>query len=144
MIFLNDELKENYLLHEQIETAQIPSEFMDRLIIMDFDGVIHLDQKEWVDVDIIQDEPIEGINETIQKLRADGYYIFVQSARCHYNNCMIAIQQFLDKHGIIVDGITSRKLPAKIYIDDRAITFNGNPNDLYEAVCNFKPWNKKE
>ena len=53
------------------------------------------------------------------------------------------IRNYLKKYNIEVDGIGCEKPPAIVYIDDRAICFNGDTTNLAEQVRNFKPWTKK-
>lgn len=37
----------------------------------------------------------------------------------------------------------AEKPPAIVYIDDRAICFDGNADTLLEKIKKFKPWNVK-
>lgn len=39
--------------------------------------------------------------------------------------------------------ITNVKKPALLIIDDRCITFDGNFDNLYSQINNFKPWYKQ-
>ena len=34
------------------------------------------------------------------------------------------------------------KPPALVYVDDRAICFDGHTETLFDKIVNFKPWNK--
>ncbi len=43
-----------------------------------------------------------------------------------------------------IDEISAIKPPAVVYIDDRAITFDGKASTLLDKINNFVPWNKKE
>lgn len=47
----------------------------------------------------------------------------------------------IDPH--IVDGIVEHKPPAVVYIDDRAICFDGDSKSLLSKIEKFKPWNKR-
>jgi hypothetical protein len=40
--------------------------------------------------------------------------------------------------------VTSRKLPAHAYIDDRALRFNGDYNETLTELETFKPYWKEE
>jgi predicted phosphatase len=44
------------------------------------------------------------------------------------------LTEYLDKYQIKVTGITAQKVPALAYIDDRAIHFNGNWNQVTAEV----------
>ena len=50
-------------------------------------------------------------------------------------------KKFWNKPKVI--GITRRKLPAHVYIDDRAIVFKGDWIQTLEEIKNFKPYNYK-
>ena len=52
---------------------------------------------------------------------------------------------YLGKHdlGKYVDMVCKEKPPAIVYIDDRAICFDGHPETLLSKIQNFKPWNKQ-
>jgi hypothetical protein len=47
-------------------------------------------------------------------------------------------KKFWDKDGVL--GITRRKLPAHVYIDDRGITFNGDWSQILNTVHDFKTY----
>ena len=53
------------------------------------------------------------------------------------------VYENLKKYNIEVDGIGCEKPPAIVYIDDRAICFNGDTANLAEQVRNFKSFYKK-
>lgn len=113
-------------------------------VVFDFDGVIHSYKSGWSGVTSTPDEPVEGIKEAIAEIRADGYDVVVVSTRCESLRGQKAIQMYLDKHGIEVDRILKEKPPAIVYIDDRAICFDGNAGSLLERIRNFQPWNKRK
>ncbi len=48
---------------------------------------------------------------------------------------------YLKANDIVVDDVVMEKPPAVVYIDDRAIRFNGDPSDLLNQIVSFKPWN---
>lgn len=54
-----------------------------------------------------------------------------------------AIEDYLKTHGIEVDGIEAEKPPAVVYIDDRAICFDGYADTLLRKVLTFKPWTER-
>jgi len=90
-------------------------------VCLDFDGVINSYQSGWTgDVTDIPDSPTPGAAEAITKLR-EKYKILVLSSRCETEEGKQAIQEWLDKHGIKVDGVVQHKPPAIAYVDDNAI-----------------------
>lgn len=85
---------------------------------------------------------LEGIKEVIDELRKD-YHIVVVSSRCKTKEGITAIINYLRKYNIIVDEVMKEKPPALIYIDDRAICFDGNSKNLLNQINNFKTWQEK-
>lgn len=91
----------------------------------------------------IYDIPVEGIKLTIDRLREEGYEIILHSTRCSSVNGIKAVETWLDKYDIKVDDISSGKPIAMIYVDDRAIQFNGNCEILIREIHNFKTWTER-
>lgn len=110
-------------------------------VVFDFDGVIHRYDSKWSGVENISDGPVDGIKEAITEIRKE-YEVVIVSTRSADIEGMEAIQSWLMFYGIEVDRICSEKPPAIVYIDDRAITFDGDPSTLLAKIKAFKPWNK--
>ena len=53
---------------------------------------------------------------------------------------MGAVRRYLRENGIEVDDVAAEKPPAKVYVDDRALLFDGNPKGLLEKIQQFRPW----
>lgn len=115
---------------------------MKQTIVFDFDGVIHSYTSGWQGAANIPDPPVPGIKEAIADIRAAGYEVVVVSTRCATTEGHGAIRAWLTDHGIEVDAVKMEKPPAIVYIDDRAICFDGKPESLLEKIQTFKPWNK--
>lgn len=115
---------------------------MKQTVVFDFDGVIHSYTSGWKGVGVIPDPPVPGIKEAIDDIRTAGYEVVVVSTRCADPEGMIAVFQYLKRNGIEVDDVRKEKPPAIVYIDDRAICFDGNPATLLGKIQAFKPWNK--
>ncbi|HET7628087.1 MAG TPA: hypothetical protein VFK44_06825 [Bacillales bacterium] len=111
-------------------------------IVFNFDGVIHSYTSGWKGIGMIPDPPVEGIRETIQALRKK-YRLLVVSSRCREDKGRVAIKKWLRDHEIEVDGITLEKEPAVVYVDDRAVTFDGNAAQLEKRIREFQPWHKR-
>ena len=115
-----------------------------KTVVFDFDGVIHSYKSGWQgDETVIPDPPVEGIKEAISNIRANGYEVVVVSTRCGTFDGQTAIERYLKENDIVVDRVTMEKPPAIVYIDDRAICFDGNCNTLLDKIHNFKPWYNK-
>lgn len=110
-------------------------------VVMDFDGVIHCYTTKWQGATFIPDPPVNGIKEAINEIRKH-YRIVVVSSRCSQEGGIEAIKEYLIKHKIKVDDVVAEKLPAVVYIDDRALTFDGHPEMLLEKIKAFRPWNR--
>lgn len=116
---------------------------MARVIVFDFDGVINSYKSGWVSEVEIPDPPVEGIREAIQEIRSNGYQITIVSTRCAYPGGKEAIESYLKKYEIEVDNICAEKPPAFLYVDDRALRFDGHPEKLMGEIQSFRPWWKK-
>lgn len=115
---------------------------MKKTVVFDFDGVIHSYTSGWKGEDIIPDPPVPGVKEVIDELTAQGYEVVVVSSRANSVAGKIAIEKYLKDNHIQVNSISHEKPPAIVYIDDRAICFDGHAETLVEKINNFKPWNK--
>ena len=111
-------------------------------VVFDFDGVIHSYTSGWQGMTKIVDPPVPGIKEAIDEIREAGYFVVVVSTRCMTPEGKKAIERYLHMHDIKADDITIHKPPAVVYIDDRAIYFDGKPEALLGKIQNFEVWNK--
>ena len=111
-----------------------------KTIVFDFDGVIHSYTSGWKGENIIPDKPVLGIKEAISEIRKAGYEVVVVSTRCATNKGIEAVNKYLLENGIVVDRVCKEKPPAIVYIDDRAICFDGKPQNLLDKINKFKPW----
>lgn len=115
---------------------------MKKTVVFDFDGVINSYSSGWRGAGVLPDPPVDGIKEAIEELRDEGYRVAVVSTRAAQKEGEKAIWSYLDRYGIKVDSVSSEKPPAICYIDDRAICFDGRPENLYRKIKDFRPWNK--
>lgn len=118
---------------------------MKKTIVFDFDGVIHSYTSGWQGAATIPDPPTPGIIEALQEICEAGYEIVIVSSRCATEEGKAAIQDYLTKHHMhqYVSRICTEKPPAIVYIDDRAICFDGNASNLLEKIQTFQPWYQK-
>jgi beta-phosphoglucomutase-like phosphatase (HAD superfamily) len=117
---------------------------MKKTVVFDFDGVIHSYTSGWKGEDVIPDAPVPKIKEAICQIRKAGYEVVVVSTRCATNKGMKAVSDYLLENGIMVDKICREKPPAIVYIDDRAICFDGKSDELLSKIENFETWYKAD
>lgn len=116
-------------------------------IAIDFDGVIHAYSNGWED-GTIYDPSVPGALDSIKTFMDAGYSVFILSsrepeqivewmgARVEYSVEIIPDDvKFWTKQGSL--GVTNRKLPAFVYIDDRAYPFTNwtrTVRDILEVI----------
>ncbi len=110
---------------------------LQKTICLDFDGVIHSYQSGWRGAEVIPDPPIHKVDVAIRQLRRD-YRVVVFSARCREEAGCVAIEHWLAKHSIEVDEVCRHKPPAHVYVDDRAVRFNGDWEQTIHDIHLFK------
>ena len=115
---------------------------MKQTVVFDFDGVVHSYISGWKGLTEIPDPPVEGIKDCIKLLR-EKYRVVIVSSRSANLTGRRAIEDWLEKYGIEVDDVCCEKPPAIVYIDDRAICFDGDVKGLMSKIDSFKPWMKK-
>ena len=115
-----------------------------KTVCIDIDGTIsHF--IEWVDSRTFG-EVLPHCAETIHHLKADGWYVIIYTTRAD----KAEISKFLDANNIPFDTINENpnqpdnakggKPIADVYVDDRAIQFDGNWTGAYEKITGFKTW----
>jgi len=111
----------------------------NKRIMIDFDQTIHSYHDGWSD-GVIYGHPLKGAKETIEHLKSIGYEIIIFTARLseaqefEKNRRKRLISEWLDMHEILYDDITSDKLPAMCYIDDKAVRFEGCWMEVLQKV----------
>lgn len=116
---------------------------MRKTIVFDFDGVIHSYKSEWQGLLTIPDEPVPGIREVMTQLMKDGYEVVIVSTRSSSQEGIDSMTEWLNKHDIPFDYISDTKPPAMVYVDDRAIRFDGNTENLVQEIEEFVPWTQR-
>lgn len=119
---------------------------MKKTVVFDFDGVIHSYTSGWKGATVIPDPPVEGMKDALKEIHDAGYEVVIVSTRCAGEEGAAAIQQWLDEYKMseFVDRVCKEKPPAIVYIDDRAICFDGHPENLLRRIGMFRPWYHKE
>ena len=77
-------------------------------------------------------EPIPGAREALTRLREAGWIVVLQTAR-HFNHWQVT-EEWLSHHGIPYDQLVFGKPPARYYVDDRGIAFQGDWRELSERL----------
>jgi hypothetical protein len=113
-------------------------------IALDFDGVIHSATTAFKDIDIIEDEPVKGAKEAIKEIKKAGFEVVIFSSRTKTEKGRKAILNWLRENEIEVDKIPEHKPVANIYLDDRAIQFNGDWKQSLKDLKNFRHYKQKE
>lgn len=123
-------------------------------IVIDFDGVLHSYGSGWVGAETIPDPPVPGAQEFLRGLLAAGWEVVIQSTRASTVQGANAIAEWLVAHDFPLPAraptadpraayvITAEKLPALVYLDDRALRFDGIWPTLAMLETASRPWNK--
>lgn len=91
--------------------------------------------------------PIPGMIEELEKLRKAGWIISIWTCRGDVEK----LRAHLDMHNIPYDYINesplkypddSVKIQADVYLDDKAMHFDGSTENLADKILHFKPWHK--
>jgi len=107
------------------------SEKNNKIVAIDFDGVIHKSSRGFYD-GTIYDDPIEGSIESIEYLRELGYEIVIYTCKANPDRPLIEgrcgvelIWNWLQKYGIkqYISDVVWGKPWALIYIDDKGYRF---------------------
>ena len=127
----------------QIETSEgVDPSFQDKKRIMiDFDGVIHSYDKGFQNGEVYGNV-IEGSKEAVEHFKSKGYEIVIFTTRASKEHnidpkskeLISNVESWLNKNGIYFDDITADKLGAVAYIDDKAIRFESNWDDIIEKI----------
>ena len=108
---------------------------------MDLDGTLLSD--EYPDFG----KPLDGMREELEALRQCGWKIVIWTVR----DDDVEVTRRLKEYGIPFDLINenpwgpskqSRKIFADVYLDDRAITFDGHVRGIAKKIVEFKPWHR--
>ena len=118
---------------------------MEKVVAFDFDGTVSSYASGWTGVADIPDPPIAGIGDLFQKLRAAGMVIVIHSCRALDIAGYKAIISWLTKWELIeyVDSVTASKPIARCYVDDRAIQFRGDAQEMFWKIMNFRSWQEE-
>lgn len=121
---------------------------MNNVICIDFDGVI-ANYRTYSGKGFFGD-PLPGAVEKIRELKDQGWIVIIHTTRSETHQ----LKEYLELHDIMYDyinynpenidqGCNMGKPLATVYLDDRAINFDGNWDKAFDNILNFSPWFRK-
>lgn len=120
-----------------------------KTIAIDFDGVLADYSNGYQGKDVFG-TPIPGADNATKVLKENGWRIIIYTTRPDTE----ALRHWLKENNITYDYINENpeqpeeskgcKLIADIYLDDRAISFNGQWEWVVGNIASFSPWSKSE
>ena len=113
---------------------EVKTEFKEKTIAIDFDGVIHRYSKGFQGLYNAYDTPTEGTEDALKTLKNEGYRLIIVSSRP-----VEAINKWLKEYKLekYFDDVSNTKHPAKYYIDDHAVRFRKGKEDPWLDVLTF-------
>lgn len=121
-------------------------------IAVDFDGVIHSYTSPWIDAATVPDPPVPGAIEWMNEM-AKKFEIIIFTTRAKAPEGREAVFRYLRQYGYVGEPsderlaehlITAVKPPALIYLDDRAVRFDGKRFPTADEIHRkYVPWNKR-
>lgn len=129
--------------------TQIGKDTFPRLTIaIDFDGVLHSYTSKWTKASEIHDGPVEGALEFVHSLLETGWIVVIHTSRAAEIDGAVAVRRWLVHHGFPHHRmqISQFKPPAAVYLDDRAVRFEGDFEEASLLINNKRyrtPWNRK-
>lgn len=102
-------------------------------VAIDLNGV--LDQYSGWKGEGHEELPKEGVREFLENL-SQKYRVVI-----HTTQPVPKVWKWLDRHNLsdYVARVTNRKVPAVVYLDDRAIRFDGDFEEVLEEIKHFRP-----
>jgi hypothetical protein len=122
---------------------QVPPGMENQLnnLAIDFDGVVHTFDKGWYD-GTCYGEPVEGALVAIKEL-SEKYNIIIFTAKVRPDRPLVngktgyeLVDEWLGKYDVkqYIDEITYEKPRAEYYVDDKAIEFTNNWNEVKDRL----------
>ena len=112
-----------------IKEAFLKEAFEKETLLIDFDRTLAVEHDKGV-----IGEPINGAKEALDKLKQQGFDIEIYSVRANDEKGLDEVKEWLDKNNIAYDSIFQGEKPRGTIIDDHAIRFNNNWNEIVKQV----------
>ncbi|HYE93919.1 MAG TPA: hypothetical protein VEA38_23010 [Terriglobales bacterium] len=117
---------------------------MTKTIALDFDGVLHPYTRGWTGPVPDDEPPTYGAVAAVQRIKNEGYRVSIFTCRALTADGRAGVIAWCKRYGIEADEVTAIKPHAVLYVDDRAIRFEGNWSQVViwarQPVLQ-KPWN---
>ncbi len=108
-----------------------------RVVCVDFDGVIYSNMK-YQGTTVLNGLPVPGVAAALMELSKFNRVI-INSSRFEVDEGMEAVRRWMHKHDMQYE-LSKHKPTADVYIDDRAVCFNGDWDETLIQVNTFKQW----
>lgn len=126
-----------------LSNKNVPPGFENELknIAIDFDGVIHTFDRGWHD-GTCYGEPIAGSLDIVKSL-SERYNVIIFTAKARPDRPLVnnktgkeLVTEWLEHHNVLqyVVEVTHEKPRAQYYIDDKAIKFDNNWEEILEEI----------
>jgi len=112
-------------------------------VAVDFDGVLHSYEQPWINAETIPDPPVPGAIAWLRSI-SEEFDVVIFTTRGATVEGQRAVRHWLHEHGWeagINATVTDKKPPALVYLDDRALRFDGT-FPTAQAIHQARPWNK--
>lgn len=96
---------------------------MSKTLALDFDGPVHSYVSGWTG-DVPTDPPTEGALEFVLEKLKGGWEVVIFTTRAKTPEGLTGTQDWLVHFGFPKMKITHEKIPALVYVDDRAVKFD--------------------
>ena len=113
---------------------EVKTEFKEKTIAVDFDGVIHQYSKGFQGLENAYDPPMPGALESLIALKEKGFRLIIVSSRPVEIIKQWLIQYQMDR---LFDDVSNTKHPARYYIDDHAVRFEKNSPTNWQDTLNL-------
>ncbi len=108
-----------------------------RIVCVDFDGVIYSNMKQQRTA-VLTGLPVPGVVSALIELSKLNRVI-INSARFEADEGMEAVREWMHKYDMKYE-LSKHKPTADVYIDDRAVCFNGDWDETLIQINTFRQW----
>lgn len=113
------------------------------VLSLDLDGVLHPNTSAWTNAYTLPDAPTRDAQEYVRFVQSSGWSTIVCSARANAPNADVAILGWLRDWGFPEMSVSHVKRHADVFLDDRALRFDGTWPALATLEAAAVPWNRR-